>query len=102
MVNVAYDFEWDSKKASSNFRKHKVPFELAATVFLDLMALSIFDESHSRYEERWFTIGYTSNGVLLSVAHTHEVVSANRIRIRIISARLASKKERFFYADKPR
>lgn len=47
MANVAFDFEWDSKKASSNFRKHKVSFELAATVFLDHMALSIFDEAHS-------------------------------------------------------
>jgi uncharacterized DUF497 family protein len=66
------------------------------------MALSIFDESHSQYEERWLTLGCSSNGVLLAVAHTYELASENRIRIRIISARLASKQERFFYADNPR
>ncbi len=102
MANVAFDFEWDSKKASANFRKHKVSFELAATVFLDHMAVSIFDEAHSQYEERWLTLGFSSNGVLLAVAHTYEFVSTNRIRIRIISVRLASKQERFFYADNPR
>ena len=102
MANVAFDFEWDSKKASSNFRKHKVSFELAATVFLDHMALSIFDDAHSQYEERWLTLGFSSNGVLLTVAHTYVLVSTNRIRIRIISVRLASKQERFFYADNPR
>ena len=75
---------------------------MAATIFLDHMALSIFDESHSQYEERWLTLGCSSNGVLLAVAHTYELVSTNRIRIRIISARLASKQERFFYADSPR
>jgi len=62
----------------------------------------VFDEAHSQYEERWFTLGHTDNAVLLAVAHTYQATSANRIRIRIISARPATKQERRFYADNPR
>lgn len=44
---MRYDFEWDSQKVKSNFHKHKVLFEDAATVFKDPNALSIFDDEHS-------------------------------------------------------
>lgn len=102
MADIAYDFEWDSNKADSNVKKHQVSFEQAATVFLDALALTVFDEAHSQYEERWFTLGHTDNAMLLAVAHTYLATSANRIRIRIISARPATKQERRFYADNPR
>ena len=102
MTDVAYDFEWDGNKAESNAKKHGVTFEQAATVFLDAMALTVFDEAHSQYEERWFTLGYAANGALLAVAHTYQPTSASSIRIRIISARPATKQERHFYADDPR
>ena len=55
MVN--YNFEWDLNKARSNQSKHGVSFEEAATVFRDPKALSIFDDEHSIYEDRWVTIG---------------------------------------------
>lgn len=47
-----YDFEWDSVKALSNVRKHGVTFDQAATVFLDALALTVFDAAHSQHEER--------------------------------------------------
>ncbi|MDQ2988901.1 MAG: BrnT family toxin [Pseudomonadota bacterium] len=102
MTEVAYDFEWDGNKADSNSKKHGVTFEQAATVFLDVLALTVFNESHSQYEERWFTLGHTSDGALLAVAHTYQATSASSIRIRIISARPATNQERRFYADDPR
>lgn len=102
MADVAYNFEWDGSKANSNSKKHGVTFEQAATVFLDALAVTVFDEAHSQYEERWFTLGHTSDGALLAVAHTYQATSASSIRIRIISARPATKQERHFYADDPR
>ena len=54
---MRYDFEWDPQKAKSNFRKHGVSFEDAATVFKDPNALSIVDHEHSINEERWMTLG---------------------------------------------
>jgi uncharacterized DUF497 family protein len=102
MPNLAYDFEWDAQKAASNLTKHGVAFEQAASVFLDALALTIFDDAHSQYEERWFTLGHTSGGALLAVSHTFATNSPTAARIRIISARPATKQERRFYADDPR
>jgi uncharacterized DUF497 family protein len=102
MVEPTYDFEWDAHKANANVTKHGVTFEQAATVFLDAMALTVFDDAHSQFEERWFTLGYTASAVLLAVAHTYQATGPANIRIRMISARPATKQERRFYADEPR
>ena len=61
-----YFFDWDPGKAASNFRKHKVTFETAATVFGDPLALSVYDDESSE-EERWVTLGRTEKGRLLLV-----------------------------------
>jgi uncharacterized protein len=92
-----YNFEWDSGKAKGNLRKHKVSFQRAATVFLDPFAISLFDEEHSRDEERWITMGKDNNEVILVVAHTFEKVESKACTIRIISARKATKRERHQY-----
>ena len=102
MAGPAYDFEWDSHKAESNLKKHGVTFEQAATVFLDAQALTLFDAAHSEYEERWFTLGYANDDALLAVAHTYTVTGSTTARVRIISARPATKQERRYYADEPR
>jgi len=102
MANLAYDYEWDAQKAVFNLKKHGVTFEQAASVFLDALALTVFDAEHSQHEERWFTLGHTTGGVLLAVAHTYQATSSANTRIRIISARPAAKQEQHFYADKPR
>lgn len=44
----------------------------AATVFLDALALTVFDSAHGESEERWFTLGYDAKGTLLAVAHTYQ------------------------------
>jgi uncharacterized protein len=88
-----YIFEWDPVKANTNKRKHKVSFELAATIFNDPLALTIFDEEHSKYEERWITLGIAGNSTLLVVVNTFREINENEILIRIISARKATKNE---------
>ena len=96
------DFEWDQAKAASNLVKHGVRFEQAATVLLDPLALTVFDEAHSDYEERWFTLGLSSEGRLLAVVHTYSATGPNSARVRMISAREATRAERRQYEDEPR
>ena len=92
-----YHFEWDASKAASNQRKHGISFELAATVFLDPLMVSIPDEEHGETEERWITMGKTENSKLLLVVHTYMEVSDNAANVRIISARPATKHEQRQY-----
>jgi len=87
-------YEWDAKKAARNLQKHKVPFLAAATVFLDPLAITFDDPDHSANESRFITIGSSSTGRLLFVAH------ADRSdRVRIISARKATRKETHDYEE---
>jgi uncharacterized DUF497 family protein len=51
------------------------PFDQAATVFLDALALTVYDDVNSLLEERWFTLGLDAGGKLLAVAHTYEVAN---------------------------
>ncbi len=86
--------EWDPRKARLNLRKHKVPFEEAATALSVPMAATGPDPDHSIMEDRYITFGVSERGRLLVVAHTEENET-----IRIISARLASKGERKIYEE---
>ncbi len=96
------EFSWDPAKAASNVRKHGVSFAQAATVFADALALTVFDADHSEFEERWFTVGLTSNDKLLAVAHTYSASSVSSAKVRIISAREATRAERRQYEVEPR
>jgi uncharacterized protein len=82
-------FEWDLKKAKQNVKKHGISFEEAATIFYDPLSATFYDPDHSEGEDRYITIGYSSQSILLVVSHTERENS-----IRIISARLASVQER--------
>ena len=82
-------FEWDSAKAESNLKVHGVSFDEAATVFYDPLAATFNDPDHSRGEHRMITIGYSTRGRLLVVCHTERPRS-----LRLISARLAERRER--------
>ena len=86
-------YEWDPAKAAANLRKHGVPFAEAASAFLDPMALTFQDPDHSEDEGREITIGVSTKQRVLFVAHC-----ARGDRIRIISARKATQRERKRYA----
>ncbi len=77
-------------------------FAEAASVFADTLALTVFDEAHSEFEERWFTLGMDSTGKLLAVSHTYTAAGPASARVRIISAREATRGERRQYGDEPR
>ena len=96
---MRYNFEWDPAKAKENLRKHGVSFERAAELFLDPLAVSILDREQSEDEERWVTMGRESQGILLVVIHTFAEVSANEWKIRVISARRATRKEAKNYEE---
>ena len=96
---MRYDFEWDTRKAKSNFQKHEVSFERTTTIFRDPNLLSIPDDEHSDFEERWITIGLDENGILLVFSHTFQDLSATVCKIRIISARKATKSEEEQYEE---
>ena len=87
-------FEWDPVKASSNLEKHGVTFEMAAEVFRDPLALTIYDEDHSvGDEDRWLTLGQVLGNKYVIVAHTYRNQKTNQVTIRIISARQATRNE---------
>jgi uncharacterized protein len=87
-------FEWDPRKARSNAAKHGVSFEEATTAFSDPQSLTRYDPDHSDQEDRFILLGASHMGRLLVVAHMDRGES-----IRIISARLATKRERRSYAS---
>ncbi len=91
---MAFVFEWDNGKARQNFRKHGISFAEAATVFGDLLSLTITDPSHSDYEDRFVITGESIQRRLLVVVHTERGDN-----IRIISARTATSRERRGYAE---
>ena len=62
------DFEWDRNKASSNFKKHGVSFQEAATVYGDSLALTFNDPEHSIGEHRLLTFGVTLAGKYVVVS----------------------------------
>lgn len=96
---MQYNFEWDPNKANLNILKHGVSFERAASIFLDPRAVSIPDEEHSHYEERWITAGIDRTGILVVVCHTFNQNTDEAVRIRIFSARKATKKESKQYQE---
>jgi len=91
-------FSWDARKAVSNYAKHGVPFEEAATVFADPDALHWEDLQHSQAERRYKRLRISSEGRVLLVIHAVRRMKDGKETIRIISARQASRKERKAYA----
>jgi len=95
---MSLGFEWDFAKASANLRKHGVSFELALRVFSDPLAFSHQDRIEGG-EQRWQTLGMVYGVLLLLVAHTVTDHEDGEL-IRIISARMATRKERRDYEQK--
>lgn len=88
------EFEWDDDKATTNERNHGVTFAEVVTVFTDPLSLTGYDPDHSDEEDRFITMGLSANGRLVIVSHTDRGE-----KIRIISAREASRAERRDYED---
>jgi uncharacterized protein len=91
-------FEWDAHKARTNLKKHRVSFEEAKTVFNDPLLLTYPDDLHSETEERYISIGYSSQRRILLVVHTDQE-TGEEILIRIISSRKVTTVERKTYEN---
>jgi hypothetical protein len=90
-------FEWDDDKAASNVSKHGIAFVEAATAFRDGIGLLKRDMVHSNEEDRFLLIGHSLGRRMVSVVHVERGE-----RIRIISARLATRRERRDYERRDR
>lgn len=87
-------YEWDSRKAKANLRQHRVPFEEAAAVFLDPLAITYPDPAHSHDEFREITIGHSAKQGVIFLSHTQR-----GDHVRIIGARKATRRERKQYEE---
>lgn len=97
MSGTDYEFDWDDNKAAINLGKHGVDFREAMTVMLDRLAMTFFDAEHSLDEERWISVGRSSEGSLLLAVHTFTATGPSSALVRIISARAATRNERQQY-----
>jgi uncharacterized DUF497 family protein len=88
------EFEFDAAKAQANIRKHGISFEEAATALFDERALSM-EDPHTQGESRYVLVGLSDLARLVTVVYTFR-----RHRIRMISARRASKRETEHYAKR--
>lgn len=91
---MGLNFEWDENKGKKNLKKHGVSFEEASIVFGDPLALTIPDPLHSEEEDRFITLGESNRRRLVVVCATDRDG-----RIRIISARVATRRERKEYEE---
>lgn len=89
-------FEWDPAKNRKNFRKHRVWFEEAQTVWSDPRAVEYFDPDHGADEERYLRIGFSSRSHLLLVVFCEQ---AKFDAVRLISARHATAREEADYEE---
>jgi uncharacterized protein len=87
-------FEWDEGNARKNSEKHDVGQSEAEQVFFNEPLLMIPDTRHSSSERRIHALGRTDGGRLLHLTFT---LRTDETRIRVISARDMSRKERSYY-----
>ncbi len=86
------EFEWDERKNKRNIEKHGIDFDTAMMIFNDENRIEIYDMEHSQDEDRYNTIGLVHD--VLFVVYTER-----KEKVRIISARLATPRERSIYYD---
>ena len=85
---------WNAAKERANKKKHGISFEEAATVFYDLLSLTVDDPEHSAHERRHHIIGESQSGRLVLVTFAESPTE-----IRIISAQKPTRLERKQYEE---
>jgi uncharacterized protein len=96
--------EWDKDKAAKNLKKHHVSFDDAARVLADeegdFYHVDEFDELHADDEDRYLTTASDPNDrrIVMRISWTDRSTHKRQIT-RIISARLATSRERKSYAQ---
>jgi len=85
-------FDWDEGNLFKNWKTHRVAAAECEQVFFNRPLIAAPDPAHSREEPRYYVLGQTDAGCWLFVVFT-----IGRNRIRIISARDMSRRERRTY-----
>ena len=91
-IKMDIEFDWDPARARENEKKHGISFREGATAFADRLSYTIPDPDHSVGEQRFLLLGLTTNARLVVVSHVER-----GDRIRLISVRPASSRERMDY-----
>src|SRR6478672_13035192 len=94
-------FEWDPVNAVKCAQARR-DVRSSRDCFPGCIRDFLYDETHSQVEDRWFTLGFDIGGRLLAISHTYEVLGSKRVRIRIISARKATTRDRRTHEKEPR
>ena len=105
MIHVLHiQFEWNIEKENINITRHKLNFTDASHVFADVFQLNLYDADHSDDEDRWVVIGEIPVMKIVVVVHTlAQGQHGEDSRVRIISARKATRKEReAYFARRPK
>ena len=94
MIDLSHltGFDWDENNRDKNWEKHQVLAGECEEVFFNLPLLLQSDDPHSQQEPRYYVLGRTIAGRRLFIAFT-----VREDKIRVISARDMSKKERSIY-----
>ena len=90
------NFEWRNSKSEANVRKHGVGFQEALTVYSNPLARIFDDPDHSTNETREIIVGHSMQQRLLIVSFAER-----EDKVRIISARAATRRERHDYEQDP-
>ena len=91
---LAVVFTWDRHKAERNVQKHGVHFSEGCSVLDDPLSTTFPDEDHPADEQRFVTVGMSESFRLMVVVHTDRGNT-----VRMISARVATRRERQFYEE---
>jgi uncharacterized protein len=87
-------FEWDEGNKVKNWAKHRVSWSECENIFFNDPLFILPDPKHSDKEERYHALGHTNDNRLLFVSFT-----MRKERIRVISAREMSRRERIVYNE---
>jgi uncharacterized DUF497 family protein len=87
-------FEWDQSHIDKNWEKHRVSHLECEEVFFNQPLLVQEDEIYSKFEPRYYVLGRSNDG-----RHLFIVFTIRRNKIRVISARIMSRRERRIYRE---
>ena len=99
LVRKDFQFVWDDEKARINLQKHGISFYAATGVFFDDNAFIEFNSLDKRTGEERFDITGMAEGQMMFVVYVERITVEGEDVFRIISARLAGRKERHRYDD---
>ena len=92
---IPISFDWDKGNIDKNWEKHKVHFKEAEEIFFSKPLKIYKDIKHSQKEDRYIALGVTNQGRKLNISFT-----TRNNKMRVISVRDQSTKERKIYAKK--